>query len=306
MRLNLTMTKRVSKGLSPQDEDSSLIDDEKREKRKIGFGFWVSIGWMVLVVIAAFLAPVLPIPDPDQTGAGGRLDAPNWDNWFGTDTNGRDMFSRTIWGSRVSLTVGFFAIVFGFAVGGPLGIVAGFFKGATDKFLSIIIFILFAFPGLVLALLIISLLGQTLAVVCLTIGIIGVAPIARLARAITISTAEREFVAAARILGSTNRRIKIKEILPNVTIPMGALAFLGMALAIVGEGGLAFLGLSVEEGFSWGKMIVLGSASRTLQKAPWVSMFPIGVMFLTVMSLNYAGDRLRDFFDVREMGIGGG
>ena len=98
----------------------------------------------------------------------------------------------------------------------------------------------------------------------------------------------------------------IKEILPNATIPMGALAFLGMALAIVGEGGLAFLGLSVEEGFSWGKMIVLGSASRTLQKAPWVSMFPIGVMFLTVMSLNYAGDRLRDFFDVREMGIGGG
>ena len=98
----------------------------------------------------------------------------------------------------------------------------------------------------------------------------------------------------------------IREILPNVTIPMGALAFLGMALAIVGEGGLAFLGLSVEEGFSCGKMIVLGSASRTLQKAPWVSMFPIGVMFLTVMSLNYAGDRLRDFFDVREMGIGGG
>ena len=126
--------------------------EKKREKRKIGFGFWVSIGWMILVVIAAFLAPVLPIPDPDQTGAGGRLDAPNWDNWFGTDTNGRDMFSRTIWGSRVSLTVGFFAIVFGFAVGGPLGIVAGFFKGATDKFLSIIIFILFAFPGLVLAL----------------------------------------------------------------------------------------------------------------------------------------------------------
>ena len=147
MRLNLITTRRGFKGLSPQDEDSSQIDDEKRDKRKIGFGFWVSIGWMVLVVMAAFLAPILPIPDPDQTGAGGRLDAPNWDNWFGTDTNGRDMFSRTIWGSRISLTVGFFAIIFGFAVGGPIGIVAGFFKGATDKFLSIIIFILFAFPG---------------------------------------------------------------------------------------------------------------------------------------------------------------
>ena len=220
MKLNLITTRRGFRDLSPQDEDSSKIDDKKREKRKIGFGFWVSIVWMILVILAALLAPILPISDPDQTGVGGRLDSPNWDNWFGTDTNGRDMFSRTIWGSRISLTVGFFAIVFGFAVGGPIGIVAGFFKGATDKLLSIIIFILFAFPGLVLALLIISLIGQTLAVVCLTVGIIGVAPIARLARAITISTAEREFVAAARILGSTNRRIMIREILPNVTLSL--------------------------------------------------------------------------------------
>jgi peptide/nickel transport system permease protein len=284
---------------------SSASSTEIRDKRTIGPGFWIAIGWIVLMVGAAFLAPILPIADPDQTGVGGRLDAPSWDTWFGTDTNGRDMFSRTIWGSRVSLTVGFFAILFGFVIGGPIGIASGFFKGAIDKFLSIIVFILFAFPGLVLALLIISLLGQTLTVVCLTVGIVGVAPIARLARAVTISTAEREFVSAAKILGSTNRRIMVREILPNVVIPMGALAFLGMALAIVGEGGLAFLGLSVEEGFSWGKMIVLGSAPRTLQKAPWVAMFPIGVMFLTVMSLNYAGDRLRDFFDVRELGIGG-
>ena len=161
MKLNLITTRRGFRDLSSQDEDSSKIDDKKREKRKIGFGFWVSIVWMILVILAALLAPILPISDPDQTGVGGRLDSPNWDNWFGTDTNGRDMFSRTIWGSRISLTVGFFAIVFGFAVGGPIGIVAGFFKGATDKLLSIIIFILFAFPGLVLALLIISLIGQT-------------------------------------------------------------------------------------------------------------------------------------------------
>ena len=130
--------------------DLSNLENEKMDKRKIGFGFWVSIGWMVLVIMAAFLAPILPIPDPDQTGVGGRLDAPNWDNWFGTDTNGRDMFSRTIWGSRISLTVGFFAIVFGFIVGGPIGIVAGFFKGATDKLLSIIIFIPVSYTHLTL------------------------------------------------------------------------------------------------------------------------------------------------------------
>ena len=111
MKLNLITTRRGFRDLSSQDEDSSKIDDKKREKRKIGFGFWVSIVWMILVILAALLAPILPISDPDQTGVGGRLDSPNWDNWFGTDTNGRDMFSRTIWGSRISLTVGFFAIV---------------------------------------------------------------------------------------------------------------------------------------------------------------------------------------------------
>jgi len=278
---------------------------EKKEKRKIGLTFWLSIGWLGLVVVTAVLAPILPLYDPDEIGAGDRMVGPSWDNWFGTDTNGRDMFSRTIWGARVSLFVGFSSIVFGFLVGGPIGVVAGFFKGKTDQFLSFLIFVLFAFPGLVLALLIIGVAGQTLLVVSLTLGIIAVAPIARLSRAVTLSTAEREFVAASRVLGATNRRIMVKEILPNVLIPMSALAFLGMAITVVAEGGLAFLGLSVADSFSWGKMIVLGSSARNLSKGPWVALFPIGAMFLTVLALNFAGDRIREFFDVREMGIGG-
>jgi peptide/nickel transport system permease protein len=162
-----------------------------------------------------------------------------------------------------------------------------------------------SFPTLVLFLLVILLFGQGLWTVTAALSIVVIPSVSRLARAITIAFAEREFVAAARLLGATNRRVMVREILPNVLIPMSALLLLGLGLTIVAEGGLAFLGLSVADGFSWGKMIQLGAGLRTLQTAPWVAFFPIGAMFLTVLSLNLAGDQLRQYFDVRELGIGG-
>ncbi|HJO79941.1 MAG: ABC transporter permease [Acidimicrobiales bacterium] len=272
--------------------------------RRLGPGFWLAAAWIVFIVTAAALAPWLPIADPNETGVGGRMEAPGWSNWFGTDNNGRDMFARTIWGARVSLVVGFMSILLGIFVGGTLGMISGYFRGMVDRVISFVVFVLLAYPGLVLALLIVGLAGQTLPIVATTLGILAIAPIARLSRATTLAYAEREFVAASRVLGATDQRIMVHELLPNVLIPMGALTLLGMAITIVAEGGLAFLGLSVEEGFSWGKMIVLGSAPRTLREGPWVAMFPIGAMFVTVLSLNYAGDRLREYFDVREIGIG--
>ena len=274
-------------------------------QRRLGPGFWIPIGWITLMVAAAVLAPILPIADPEETGVGGRLDPPNWDNWFGTDTNGRDMFARTIWGARVSLVVGFVALVVGFVIGGTIGVVAGFFRGLVDRLSMSVVFVLLSFPGLALALMIIGLLGQSLGVVSIVLSLAVIAPVARLARATTLSFAERDFVSAARVLGATDRRIMAREILPNVLIPLSALSLLGLGLTIVGEGGLAYLGLSVENGFSWGKMIQLGAAPRTLRTGPWVAFTPIGAMFLTVLSLNFAGDRLRDYFDVREVGISG-
>jgi len=274
-------------------------------QRRLGPGFWIPIGWITLMVAAAVLAPILPIADPEETGVGGRLDPPSWDNWFGTDTNGRDMFARTIWGARVSLVVGFVALVVGFVIGGTIGVVAGFFRGLVDRLSMSVVFVLLSFPGLALALMIIGLLGQSLGVVSIVLSLAVIAPVARLARATTLSFAERDFVSAARVLGATDRRIMAREILPNVLIPLSALSLLGLGLTIVGEGGLAYLGLSVENGFSWGKMIQLGAAPRTLRTGPWVAFTPIGAMFLTVLSLNFAGDRLRDYFDVREVGISG-
>ena len=300
--MTLNTSEPIAGESPPEAADRPAAD--KVASRRLGISFWTAIGWIFLVSAAALVAPWLPVTDPEEIGVGGRLEGPSWDNWFGTDSNGRDMFSRTIWGARVSLMVGLVSILAGFLIGGVVGLVGGYLRGFTDRILSFIVFVMLSFPSLVLFLLIISIVGQGLWVVSLTLSVLVVPSVARLGRAITIAFAEREFVAAARLLGATNRRVMVREILPNVLIPMSALLLLGLGLTIVAEGGLAYLGLSVADGFSWGKMIQIGAAPRTLRAAPWVAFFPIGAMFLTVLSLNWAGDRLRQHFDIRELGIG--
>ncbi len=279
---------------------TAVVFDDSRG-RALGLFFWLAVGWMGLVVATAVAAPWLPLAHPDQTGFGGRLEAPSGDAWFGTDGNGRDVFSRTLWGARISLVVGFVAIVMGLVLGGALGVMAGYFRGVVDRIASFLMFAMLAFPGLVLALLLIATLGSSLTIVSVTLGVLAIAPVGRLARASTLLYAEREFVQAARLLGAGHGRIIFRDLLPNVLVPLSGLALLGMAITVVAEGGLAFLGLSVADGFSWGKLIVMGAAPRTLRDGPWVAMFPIGAMFLTVLALNYAGDRLRWYMDVREL-----
>lgn len=278
-------------------------------KRRLGWGFWLCIGWIVLMIILAFLAPYLSIKDPnanfiDMSGKGRPPYGPSMDHWFGTDKDARDIFSRTLYGARISLTVGFVAIAFGLLVGGTLGILAGYFRGWFDRIISFVFVILLSFPSLVLAIMLTSLIERSLLTISLVLGVLSIAPVGRLARASTLQYADREFVTAARQIGATNRRIIMRELLPNVVIPMGALALLGMAVAIVAEGGLAFLGLSVEKGITWGFLIQLGSeGSTTLQKSPWIAFFPIFVLFFTVLALNFAGDRLRTYLDVKESAL---
>jgi peptide/nickel transport system permease protein len=276
-------------------------------KRRLGIGFWIAVAWVVVVVLAAVLAPWLPIKDPDanyiEPTQGAPPYSPSWTFWFGSDQDARDMFSRTIWGARTSLTVGFAAIAFGMLVGGSLGMIGGYFRGTYDRIVSFGFLLLLSFPALVLAILITSLMDRSLFTISATIGILAVAPVGRVARANTIAFSDREFVMAARTLGAKHPRIIFRELLPNVVIPMSALALLGVAVAIVAEGGLAFLGLSVETGTTWGKLIQLGSGRRELEESPWIAMTPIAVLFLTVLSLNFAGDRLRSYFDVREAAL---
>ncbi len=274
--------------------------------RRLGPLFWIAIGWLVLISLLALLAPWLPIKDPDAyyLVRGERPPyAPSGTHWFGTDQDARDMFARTIFGARVSLVIGFVAIAFGMLVGGTAGIVAGYLRGRTDRVVSFVFVVFLSFPSLVLAILITALLDRGLVTIALTLGVLAIAPVGRLARASTLSFAEREFVTAARAIGAGDRRIIIRELLPNVVVPMGALALLGMAVAIVAEGGLAFLGLSVEKGPTWGKLILVGAGTRDLEKSPWIAFGPIIILFLTVLALNYAGDRVRSYFDVREVGL---
>jgi peptide/nickel transport system permease protein len=288
--------------------DIDVPEGEGVAKKRLGVGFWLSIGWIVLIVLLAALAPWLPLKDPDQNfidiaGKGRPPYGPSASHWFGTDQDARDMLSRTIFGARVSLVVGFAAIGFGFLVGGSVGLVSGFVRGTFDKITSFLMLVLLSFPTLVLAILITSLMERSLFTIALTIGILSVAPVGRLARAATLVFSEREFVTAARTMGAKPSHIILRELLPNVLIPMSALALLGTAVAIVAEGALAFLGLSVEKGSTWGKLILTGAQTRTLESAPWVAFTPIIALFLTVMSLNYAGDRLRDYFDVKELSL---
>ncbi len=282
-----------------------LVDDAdaaaEAVRKRLGAAFWVAVCWLGSITVLALLAPWLPIEDPGRIGAGGPREGPSGSAWFGTDALGRDVFSRTIWGARISLFVGFLAIVMGMVIGGSLGVVSGYFRGVLDQVVGFVFFSLLSFPALVLALLITAAIDRSLITVGMTLGVLAIAPVGRLARASTLQFAEREFVQAARVIGARHVRIIVRELLPNVVIPMGALTLLGMGIAIVAEGGLAFLGLSVEgEAISWGKSIVDGSQSRDLQDNPWVAMSPIFVMFVTVLALNFAGDRLREFFDVRE------
>ena len=298
--MRFRILRMMRSGRTPETGGES---DDAAVRRRLGVGFWLALVWLLVMALVALFAPWLPIADPTEVGFGGARESPSFDAWFGTDALGRDVFSRTMHGARISLAVGGFAIVFGMVVGGALGMLAGYFRGRLDQAVGFVFFVLLSFPALVLAILITATLERSLLVVSLTIGILAVAPVGLLSRASTLVYAEREFVAAARVLGARHGRIIVRELLPNVVIPMGALTLLGMALAVVAEGSLAFLGLSVagENAISWGKMIVDGAGIRDLQNATHVAMFPVVVMFVTVLALNFAGDRIRQYYDVKEL-----
>ena len=288
------------------------------EKKKIGIGFWIAAFWLALITFLAVFAPVLPFKEPNQNfivfeqkenPVTGKIQdrpvqppySPSGEHWLGTDQDARDILSRSIYGARVSLAVGALTALFGIIVGGALGMIAGYFKGILDKIISAIFLVSLSFPGLILAILVVALVDRSLITISITIGILAVAPIGRLARAQTLSFAEREFVLAAETLGAKKSRILVRELLPNVLIPMSTLAMLVIAIAIVAEGTLAFLGLSVQGSSTWGKLILTGSGLQTLESSPWVAFAPMGFLFLTVASFNYMSDRLRDYFDVREI-----
>jgi peptide/nickel transport system permease protein len=270
-----------------------------RRRRRLSNVFWAAVAWITIVVLAAMLANFLPIQNPTEMDMLARRMPPDAQHWLGTDGLGRDMLSRLVFGARTSLTVGLLSPLIGLFFGAALGMLAGYFRGKFEALAMGGMDVLLAFPPLVLVLAITAYLGQSVLNLSVTIGFLSIPPFARVARAATLTLAQREFVTAARALGATHARILVRELLPNVLLPLVAFFLLAVAVTIVVEGALSFLGLGVPPPTpSWGSMI--GEGRESLDIAPWLAFLPAGVLFVTVLAFNLVGDALRAITDPRE------
>lgn len=274
------------------------VDVTRKPASNLGVGGYLALSWIVMVVLAALLADLLPLPDPLAIGLGGSRQPPGSEFWFGTDRLGRDLFTRVVYGARISLVVGMLATLLGALIGTTLGLLAGYLRKGTETVIMGGIDLLLAFPALILALALTSFLGASVRNVIIAIGILTIPTFARIVRAQTLSLSRREFVRAARTLGATDRRILGVELLPNVLPTVLTYGLIVMAIAIVVEGALSFLGLGVPPPTpTWGGMIADGRGD--LRVAPHMAMLPSAAMFLTVFSFNVLGERLRTKTDLR-------
>ena len=267
--------------------------------RRLGPLFWAAIGWVVFVFAAAVFADMLPLPSPTDMDMLARRAPFSAEHWLGTDGLGRDELSRLVYGARVSLVVGLCAPVIGFVLGGGLGLLAGYFRGQFETLVVGSMDVLLAFPPLIFALAVTAFLGQSIINLTCILGVLSIPAFMRVARAATLTLARREFVIAAQALGATHARILIRELLPNVALPLLAYFLLVVAVIILVEGSLAFLGLGVPPPIpSWGSMI--GEGRESLDVAPRLAFIPAIAMFLTVLSFNLVGDTLRAITDPRQ------
>lgn len=254
---------------------------------------------ILIFVVMALFAPLLSPHDPASIDLPNRLQAPSASHWFGTDELGRDILSRIIFGSRISLIVGA-SVVAGSLLGGLIiGSIAGYYGGKVDRFINVIVMNAFlSFPGFLLAIAFVAFLGPSLWNLILALIIGGWVGYARLVRAQVLAAREREYVEAARALGASDWRIITRHILPNIIQPVVVQAAIGMAGAILAEATLSFLGLGVPPPTaSWGSM--LNDARAHLFDAPHMVVFPAIAVMLAVLSFNFIGDALRDYMDPR-------
>lgn len=258
----------------------------------------IGVAMLSLTVIAAIGAPWLAPYDPDKIDPLNVLQSPGLKHWLGTDGLGRDVFSRILYGARVSLYSGFLVVSVSMVIGTVIGLVAGYSGGIIDAVLMRAMDALLAFPGLVFALAVTAALGPSLTNAMIAIAVLSFPGAARIVRGEALSLRERDFVTAERVLGASPARILFRHILPNALAPIVVVASLRVGGAILIETGLSFLGLGVQPPqSSWGSMVNEGS--RFLERAPWISMASGGAIFLAVLGANLVGDAVRDTLDPR-------
>ena len=260
------------------------------------FAFTFGLILTVLLVVVALAAPLLAPHDPNVQDTARRLEQPSKTHPLGLDDLGRDVLSRIIWGSRVSLRVGFAVVLISSLIGVSLGAISGYFGGWMDVLVMRLCDILLAFPGILLAIALVAVLGPSINNVILALATIGWVGYARLVRGQVLKVREMEYVTAAKALGAKSPRVIILHVLPNVINPVIVLATLGLAGAILSEASLSFLGLGVQPPTpSWGAMLTAGR--RYLGLANHLAIFPGAAIMLAVVGLNFLGDGLIDALD---------
>ena len=265
-----------------------------RRMRNLAMGGMLVALLLLLAVAAPWIAP----HDPVRGELDDHLQPPSSRYWFGTDTFGRDVFSRTIHGARISLGIGAAVQVSALTIGVTLGLLSGFYGGTVDNLIMRLAEIIFAFPGLLFAIAIMAVIGPSLHNVFIALGLVSWTSLARVVRGAVLAVKGQEFVEAARALGASNRRIIVRHLLPNIVAPAIILVTLGIGGAILAEASLSFLGLGAQPPTpSWGSMLTVGRDYLT--EAPWLSIYPGVAIFLTVMGFNLLGDGLRDLLDPR-------
>ena len=272
--------------------------DFRRKYAQMGLA--VILIMFLVAVFANFIAPY----DPEEINLepDARLQPPTLKHLLGTDDLGRDVFSRMVYGARISLSVGFVAVFLSLVIGVTVGAIAGYFGGWVDTLIMRVVEIVMCFPRIFLILMLIAFLGPNIIIVMAVIGLTGWTGLARLVRAEFLSLKERDYVQAARALGAGDRRIIFKHILPNALSPVYVSAVLGVGGAILIESSLSFLGLGVQIPTpSWGN--ILTSGMHYIESAWWLMLFPGLAILITVLSYNLVGETLRDILDPRLKGF---
>lgn len=261
---------------------------------------WFGIGVIAVLIVSAAAAPLLGRHDPTRIDLSNTLRPPSASHWLGTDAQGRDVWSRLLYGARISLLVGLVSQGVSLTIGVVLGLLAGYRGKWADEVIMRLADVTLAFPSLLLLIAMAAAFEPSLTVVCVVIGVVGWAGMARLVRGQTLVVRELEFVQAMRAVGARDVRILSRHVLPNVIAPVVIAATLGIAGAIMAEAALSFLGLGVQPPTpSWGSMIADGRDLSQLRRAPWTSLSPGLAIGLAVLGFNLLGDALRDALDPR-------
>lgn len=256
----------------------------------------IGAGIVLLFIILAILAPLIAPQGINEQNLTERLQPPSADHWFGTDDFGRDIFSRVLYGARISLWVGFFSVIGSIVVGSLLGILAGYYGRWVDTIISRIFDIMLAFPSILLAISIVAVLGPSLQNALIAIAIVNIPNFGRLIRSKVLSIKQEEYITSAKAIGMKDTRILFRHILPNSMAPVIVQGTLAIATAIIEAAALGFLGLGAQAPTpEWGKM--LADARVYLVNAPWTMIFPGIAIMLTVLGFNLMGDGLRDALD---------